>query len=71
MNVIKKIANFFKKLSFMQKLEGEALGKDINYQRILTTAIVTARNAPSHERVITMLEHWGVAANKLFFRRHG
>jgi len=61
------LADFFKKLSFMQKLEDEALEKDINYQRILTTAIVTARNAPSHERVITTLEHWGVAANKTFF----
>ncbi|MBL1274114.1 MAG: 5'-nucleotidase [Oceanospirillales bacterium] len=26
-----------------------------------------ARNAPSHERVITTLEHWGVDANEVFF----
>ena len=30
-------------------------------------AIVTARNAPAHERVITTLEHWGVSANETFF----
>lgn len=61
------LADFFTKLSFMQKLEDKALEKDRNYKRILKTAIVTARNAPSHERVITTLEHWGVAANETFF----
>jgi 5'-nucleotidase len=38
-----------------------------DYQRVLRIAIVTARNAPSHERVITTLEHWGVDANEVFF----
>ena len=41
--------------------------KDRNYKRALTTAIVTARNAPAHERVITTLEDWGVSANEMFF----
>ncbi|UQG61520.1 5'-nucleotidase [Marinobacter sp. M3C] len=36
-------------------------------KRVLRIAIVTARNAPSHERVITTLEHWGVDANEVFF----
>lgn len=40
---------------------------DPDYRRVLRTAIVTARNAPSHERVITTLEHWGVDANEVFF----
>jgi len=61
------LANLFTKLSFMQKLEDKALELDRDYKRILTTAIVTARNAPSHERVITTLEDWGVAANETFF----
>lgn len=38
-----------------------------DYRRILRTAIVTARNAPSHERVITTLEHGSVDANEVFF----
>ncbi|MGR7921572.1 5'-nucleotidase [Zobellella denitrificans] len=38
-----------------------------DYQRILRTAIVTARNAPAHERVITTLEKWGVSSNETFF----
>lgn len=40
---------------------------DPNYRCALRTGIVTARNAPSHERVITTLEHWGVDANEVFF----
>ncbi|MCG8059079.1 MAG: 5'-nucleotidase [Candidatus Thiodiazotropha endolucinida] len=61
------LADLFKKLSFMQKLEDREQEKDGSYRRIIRTAIVTARNAPAHERVITTLEHWGVSANQTFF----
>ncbi|MGZ8191172.1 MAG: 5'-nucleotidase, partial [Methylococcaceae bacterium] len=61
------LADLFKKLSFMQKLEDKAQEDDKNYQRILRTSIITARNAPAHERVITTLESWGVSANETFF----
>lgn len=61
------LADLFKKLSFLQKLEDREIEKDRSYKRILTTAIVTARNAPAHERVITTLEDWGVSANEMFF----
>lgn len=61
------LADLFKKLSFMQKLEDKAEQADRNYKRILRTAIITARNAPAHERVITTLEDWGVSANETFF----
>ena len=61
------LADLFRKLSFMQKLEDRAEEKDREYKRILRTAIVTARNAPAHERVITTLENWGVSANETFF----
>ena len=61
------LADLFKKLSFMQKLEDKEVEKDRNYKRIIRTAIVTARNAPAHERVITTLEEWGVSANETFF----
>lgn len=60
-------ADLFKKLSFLQQLEDQEVEQDRSYQRILTTAIVTARNAPAHERVITTLESWGVSANEVFF----
>lgn len=61
------LADLFKKLSGIQKLESEAQKQDPDYQRILRTSIVTARSAPSHERVITTLESWGVWAENTFF----
>ncbi|XOB90743.1 5'-nucleotidase [Pseudomonadota bacterium 24LQ007] len=61
------LADLFRKLSHLQKLEDKAVEAAPGYQRILRTGIVTARNAPSHERVITTLEHWGVDANEVFF----
>ncbi|MGW5741662.1 5'-nucleotidase [Amycolatopsis sp. NPDC003861] len=30
-------------------------------------SIVTARNAPSHERAVTSLKSWGVTVNEAFF----
>jgi 5'-nucleotidase len=61
------LADLFRKLSHLQKLEDQAMTDDPDYRRVLRIAIVTARNAPSHERVITTLEHWGVDANEVFF----
>lgn len=61
------LADLFRKLSGLQKLEMDAQKADPDYKRILKTAIVTARNAPSHERVITTLESWGVWADETFF----
>ena len=61
------LADFFKKISFLQKLEDREITRDRKYKRILRTSIVTARNAPAHERVITTLEEWGVSANEIFF----
>lgn len=61
------LADLFRKIAHLQQLEDQALAEDPDYRRILRTAIVTARNAPSHERVITTLEHWGVNANEVFF----
>lgn len=61
------LANLFRKISHLQKLEDHAVASDPDYRRVLRTAIITARNAPSHERVITTLEHWGVDANEVFF----
>ncbi len=61
------LADLFKKLSFMQKLEERELNNNKNYKKILRIAIITARNAPSHERVVTTLKNWGVSADESFF----
>lgn len=61
------LGDLFKKLSNMQKLEETRQKEDSSYKKILRIAIVTARNAPSHERVVTTLKNWGVSADESFF----
>lgn len=61
------LADLFRKLSNLQKLEDREVERDPAYRRTVRTAIITARSAPAHERVITTLEHWGVSANETFF----
>lgn len=61
------LAELFKKLSFMQKLERRKEKSNKDYQKILKLSIITARNAPAHERVITTLKSWGVTADHMFF----
>lgn len=61
------LADLFKKLSFLQKLEEKCLKEDPSYKKIVRTAIVTARNAPAHERVVTTLKDWGVSPDESFF----
>ena len=51
----------------MQRLEERAQRRDPGYKKILRIAIITARSAPSHERVVTTLKSWGVSANETFF----
>lgn len=38
-----------------------------NYENRIRVSIVTARNAPSHERALKTLKSWGVMANDAFF----
>jgi 5'-nucleotidase len=61
------LADLFQKLSLMQRMEERAQRRDPGYRKILRIAIITARNAPSHERVVTTLKSWGVSANETFF----
>jgi 5'-nucleotidase len=61
------LADLFQKLALMQRLEERAQRRNPGYQKILRIAIITARNAPSHERVVTTLKSWGVSPNETFF----
>jgi 5'-nucleotidase len=60
------LADFFKKLALFQKLETRKENVFPNYKKILRTSIITARNAPSHERAINTLTSWGVTVDELF-----
>jgi 5'-nucleotidase len=61
------LAGMFRKLAMLQQLEHEAERADPDYRRIVRIAIITARSAPAHERVVTTLGSWGVSADETFF----
>jgi len=61
------LAGMFRKLAMLQQLELDAERADPDYRRIVRIAIITARSAPAHERVVTTLGSWGVSADETFF----
>lgn len=61
------IGKLLQRISFFQKLESKQAEKDENYKKILSTAIVTARNAPAHERVVTTLKNLSIEVDDVFF----
>lgn len=61
------VGPLLQKISVFQKMEKRKAETDTSYQRILKTAIVTARNAPAHERVVASLKEWGVEVDDAFF----
>lgn len=61
------LSNFICRLAQIQKLEHLKMEKDSTYRPILRTAIVTARNAPSHKRAIHTLRNLGIEINEAFF----
>lgn len=55
------------KISAIQKIEEQKKQKYPDYENRLRVSIVTARNAPSHERALNTLKEWGVMTNDAFF----
>ena len=61
------LIKLFKKLAHFQQLDLEINGKsNPYYEPIIRISIVTARGAPSEERLITTLKSWGMNAAELF-----
>lgn len=58
---------FFSHISTLQQLEQSYQRDHKAYRPKIRSAIVTARDAPSHERVVTTLREWGVSADEVFF----
>lgn len=54
------------KISAFQKLERQKAQNMAQYTQMLRIAIVTARNAPAHERLIRTLSDAGIDADELF-----
>ncbi len=61
------LADLLKKISNLQRLETARIDVDPTYRRWLKISIVTARNAPAHERVVNTLKSWGVEVTEAFF----
>lgn len=60
------LGDFFKKLAYFQKIESKKVEQDSSYKKVLKTAIITARNAPAHERAINTLSEWNVSVDEMF-----
>ena len=58
---------FLDKLSEVQALEEARAAEDADYTPKLRIAIVTARAAPAHERVINTMRTWGITVNEALF----
>lgn len=62
-----RLTDFLRALNRIQEIEDSLKQEDPRYQQRLRVAIVTARNAPAHERVVTSLREQGVHVNDAFF----
>lgn len=60
------LKDLFTKIGFFQKLEAQREANNPGYKPAMRVAIVTARNAPSNERMVTTLNSWGMDAAELF-----
>jgi 5'-nucleotidase len=58
---------FFTEIAKIQQVERENDRPDSVRMARIRTAIVTARNAPAHERVVTSLRSWGINVDEAFF----
>lgn len=61
------LKEFLVRVSKIQAIEDARKLREPDYQSRLRVSIVTARNAPSHERALNTLKSWGVVANDAFF----
>jgi 5'-nucleotidase len=55
------------KINRIQQRERERLGADPDYKQRVFVALITARDAPAHERALFSMKHWGVRVNDAFF----
>ena len=61
------LKEFLVRISKIQSAEEKHKTENFGYQNRVRVSIVTARNAPSHERALNTLKSWGVMVNDAFF----
>lgn len=60
------LASLFRKLAAIRELEDQRILQDPQYKRFLKTSIITARNAPADERLVTTLRAWNIQVDQTF-----
>jgi 5'-nucleotidase len=58
---------FFVEIASLQGRESTRSDAGSTRTPSIRTAIITARNAPAHERVVTTLRSWGMQVDEAFF----
>ncbi|WP_425246869.1 5'-nucleotidase [Streptomyces sp. NEAU-NA10] len=61
------LRDFLREVNKLQRREEERRREDADYAIRVHVSIVTARNAPAHERAVLSLNNWGVTVNDAFF----
>ncbi|MFJ9026152.1 5'-nucleotidase [Streptomyces sp. NPDC102259] len=61
------LRDFLAGVNRLQLREVEQRAQDADYKIRVHVSLVTARNAPAHERPVRSLKEWGVAVNDAFF----
>lgn len=61
------LSKFFREVAKLQQRELARKVADEQYEPRIRLAIITARNAPAHERVVTTLREWGIEIDEVFF----
>lgn len=61
------LKNFLAGINRIQRREEEERRKDPAYQPRLRVSLVTARDAPAHERAVRSLKQWGLRVDDAFF----
>jgi 5'-nucleotidase len=59
--------NLLLEIAKLQQREIQKEREDPAYKPMIRTAIVTSRNAPAHERLVTTLREWGIRVDETFF----
>ena len=54
------------RISTIQKMEAENTNRTNSPEKAVRVSIITARNAPAHERLINTMKHLGIEADELF-----
>ena len=61
------LGRFFREVGKLQQREKSQKKGGSDQDSRLRVAIITARNAPAHERVVTTLRDWGIEIDEVFF----